>query len=263
MKVIILAAGEGTRLRPLTLKIPKCLVQLFGKTILEWQLETIRNCQINQIVLVTGYLNNKINFPDIRYYHNPNYDKTNMVETLFSAKNELNDSVIISYGDIIYEKSVLTSLINSKDEISVIVDDNWREYWETRFTNPLDDAESLILDKDGFITEIGQKATSFNRICAQFIGLIKFQGDGVEFLKEFYETKKNEAKNGINPLNPSIPFEKSYMTDLLDSMIKSGKKIKAIKIKNGWLELDSMNDNETYKKLQACGTLSKFIDLEK
>ena len=123
--------------------------------------------------------------------------------------------------------------------------------------------ELLILDKDGFITEIGQKATSFNRICAQFIGLIKFQGNGVEFLKEFYEIKKNEAKNGINPLNPSIPFEKSYMTDLLDSMIKSGKKIKAIKIKNGWLELDSMNDNETYKKLQTCGKLSKFIDLEK
>lgn len=263
MKIIILAAGEGTRLRPLTLKNPKCLVNLFGKSILEWQLETIRNCQINQIIIVTGFLNKKINFSDIKYYHNPNYSKTNMVETLFSAKEELNDSVIISYGDIIYEKKVLQSLVNSQEDISVIVDDNWKEYWETRFTNPLDDAESLIIDKDGFITDIGQKVTSFNKICAQFIGLMKFQDAGIEFLNDFYESKKNAAKNGTNPLNPSIPFEKSYMTDLLDSMIKSGKKIKAVNIKNGWLELDSMNDYETYKKLQLEGKLSKFINLEK
>ena len=191
------------------------MINLFGKSILEWQLEVFRSCKITEIVVVTGYLNNLINLPNVRYYNNPHYNKTNMVETLFTAKNELENSVIISYGDIIFEESVLKSLIDSKDEISVIVDESWKEYWETRFENPLVDAESLIVDSDGYITEIGQKVTSYNKICAQFIGLIKFQDKGIEFLKEFYENKKIESKQGVNPLNPSVQFEKSYMTDLL------------------------------------------------
>lgn len=262
MKSIILAAGEGTRLKPLTLKIPKCLVKLFGKSILEWQLDTFHNCNITDIVVITGYLKDLINLPNLRYYNNPNYDKTNMVETLFTAKNELKDSVIISYGDIIFEEFVLKSLINSEDEISIIVDMNWKEYWESRFKDPLDDAESLLLDSDNYITEIGQKVTSYDKIHGQYIGLMKFQGKSIDFLKDFYEEKKFASKNGINPLNPSIPFEKSFMTDLLNSLIKSGKKIKAIPIKNGWLELDSMSDYDTYNKLYGNKQISKFFNVK-
>jgi choline kinase len=263
MKSIILAAGEGTRLRPLTLKIPKCLVKIFGKSFLEWQLNTFHNCNINDIVVITGYLKDLINLPNIRYYNNSNYDKTNMVETLFTAKDELKDSVIISYGDIIFEEHVLKSLINSEEEISVIIDQNWKEYWELRFKNPLDDAESLLLDSNNYITEIGQKVTSYDKIHGQYIGLMKFQGNGINFLKNFYEEKKLDAKNGINPLNPSVPFEKSFMTDLLNGIIKSGKKIKAIQIKNGWLELDSISDYDIYNKLYKNKQLSKFFNVEK
>ena len=96
MKVIILAAGEGTRLRPLTLNNPKCLVELFGKSILQWQIDIFNDFQIKNIIIVKGYLEKKINLPNITYYINEKFSTTNMIETLFSARNEMNESIIIS-----------------------------------------------------------------------------------------------------------------------------------------------------------------------
>jgi choline kinase len=113
LKAVILAAGEGKRLRPLTDKVPKGLVSIFGKSVLEWQINTFHACGIHDISIVTGYKGDMINFPNVTYYKNEKYDSTNMVETLFCAKEKLTDSVIVSYGDIIFEKSVLDKLIES------------------------------------------------------------------------------------------------------------------------------------------------------
>jgi L-glutamine-phosphate cytidylyltransferase len=261
MKAIILAAGQGTRLRPLTENKPKCLVNLFGKSLLEHQLKIFRECDIEDISLVKGFQENKINESNITYFINVNYETTNMVESLFCAKDKLIDSVIISYGDIIFENKVLKKLIESKDDCSVIVDLKWEKYWKIRFDDPLDDAESLEFDKNNFITNIGQKETSMDKIQGQYIGLMKFQGNGLKFLREFYENSKKESKIGTNPLNSNVKFESSYMTDLLQCMINKGCKIKAIFIENGWLEVDSIKDHKIYNKKLKDGSLSEIFNL--
>ena len=248
MEAIILAAGEGKRLRPLTNNTPKCLVNLFGKSLLQQQIETFRSCKIDDISVVTGHLNQMINFENITYFQNPNFKTTNMVETLFCAKEKLTNSVIVSYGDIIFEKNVLQKLIDSDDGLSVVIDKNWKKYWEMRFDNPLNDIESLILD-DGYISNIGQKVNSFDKIQGQYIGLMKFQNEGMSFLLDFYENAKKKSKDErVNILNSNLPFEKSYMTDLLQGLINAGCKIKAVPVNNGWLELDSYHDYEVYNK---------------
>lgn len=262
MNAIILAAGEGKRLRPLTNKKPKGLVELFGKSILERQIELFLDSGITDISIVTGYNDKMIKFNQINYFHNPNFKTTNMVETLFCAEEKLKESTIISYGDIIFEKTVLQKLIDSKYEISIIIDLAWKEYWEKRFENPLDDAESLTLH-DGFITNIGQKPLTLEQIQGQYIGLMKFQNNGIKNLKEFYNYSRKIAKSGINPLNSKIPFNQSYITDLLQSMINSGYELKAVPIEHGWLELDTFNDYQLYQKLYESKQLTKFIKLIK
>ena len=104
MKAIILAAGEGKRLRPLTNNTPKCLVNLFGKSLLQWQIETFRSCQIDDISVVTGYRSELINLPGLKIFQNKKFETTNMVESLFCASQELSEQTIVSYGDIIFEK---------------------------------------------------------------------------------------------------------------------------------------------------------------
>ena len=261
MKAIILAAGQGKRLHPMTKNIPKCMVKLFGKSLLEWQLETYRSCSITDISVVVGYCSDVINFPNVNYYNNKKFETTNMVETLFCAKEKLMGSVIVSYGDIIFEKKLLEKLINSNENFSVVVDKSWEKYWKIRFDNPLEDAESLVLDKDGYIQNIGKKVENINEIEGQYIGLMKFQKSGLDYLKEFYEKMKNSIEFGINPLNPSIPFEKSYMTDFLQGLINAECKLKSVPVENGWLELDTLHDYEIYEKMNKVGTLKQFFSL--
>ena len=263
MKALILAAGEGRRLRPLTNETPKCMVNIFGKSLLEHQLGVFHKLGIHEITVVTGYKSDTIKIPDIKYYKNEKYDSTNMVETLFCAENELNGSVIVSYGDIIFEKSVVEKLIKSNEDFSIVIDKNWERYWLIRFENPITDVESLKLDENGYIKEIGRKVSEITKIEGQYIGLMKFQNKGLEFMKRFYHEAKTESKKTGNILNSQISFEKSFMTDFLQGLINAGCNLKSVPISNGWLELDTINDFYAYNKLYKDKQLSEFIDLTK
>lgn len=263
MKVIILAAGSGTRLSPLTDNRPKCMVELFGKSLLQWQLEVYKKLGITDISIVTGYKHHLIEFENIKMYHNSNFETTNMVETLFCAEKDFSEDVIISYGDIVFETDVLKKLIESKDEFSIVVDKNWKKYWEIRNENPLEDAESLKIDKNGNIITIGQKVSDISEIQAQYIGLMKFQGKATSIIKNFYHKMKEQSKNGKNPLNVELPFEKSYMTDLLFGLIKEGIKFHAIQIQNGWLELDTKKDYDVYNLMGKNEIISEIFNINK
>ncbi|WP_185736673.1 NTP transferase domain-containing protein [Candidatus Nitrosopumilus sp. SW] len=262
MKSIILAAGEGKRLRPLTENIPKCLVKLFGKSLLEQQIDTFKKCNIFDISVVTGYKADSIKIPGLKIYKNSDYSSTNMVETLFCAKNEMVSEVIVSYGDIIFESRVLEKLIDSEDDVSIIIDKEWEKYWKIRFDDPLEDVETLLLDKNNYILDLGQKPKSLDEIQGQYIGLMKFQGKGLEFMLKYYDDVKGEFENtGKNCLNPNLEFRKSYMTDFLRGMISEGCKIKGIPINNGWLEVDSVKDFQTYSRMYDDKTLNPFFSI--
>ena len=88
-RVLILAAGSGKRLRPLTKNKPKILVSLFGKSILQRQLELFKSCKIKDIAIVSGYKSNLLKKFKIINFQNKNYDNTNMVVSLFSAMSFL------------------------------------------------------------------------------------------------------------------------------------------------------------------------------
>ena len=107
LKSIILAAGQGNRLRPLTNEKPKCMVELFGKSLIEHQINAYTSCNISDINIVTGFRSDSITISNVRYFRNEHYEITNMVESLFCAEEILNGNVIVSYGDIIFENKSL------------------------------------------------------------------------------------------------------------------------------------------------------------
>jgi L-glutamine-phosphate cytidylyltransferase len=261
MNAIILAAGRGERLLPHTLTKPKCMVKLFGKTLLEHQLSIFKKCGIKNICVVTGHKSESIKYNNINYIKNYNFMKTNMVESLFSAVDKFTGSTIISYGDIIFEEKILQKLIDSTHEFSIIVDKQWEKYWKMRFNNPLDDLESLKLDDEQNIISIGEQINSLNEIQGQYIGLMKFQNTAISKIKSFYTKSRSIYQNThVNPLNSKLPFENSYMTDFLQGLINDGEKLKAITIENGWLELDTINDYNLYIKKNLEKTLFKLYD---
>src|SRR5262245_60623945 len=122
MKAIILAAGEGSRLRPYTNDKPKCLVEYKGRPIIDYTLEALRACGIDDIVVITGYKSEVFIRSGVREYTNALYASTNMVHTLFCAEAEMTDDLVISYGDIIFDSAVLPALVASPADVAVVVD---------------------------------------------------------------------------------------------------------------------------------------------
>ena len=240
-KLIILAAGEGSRLRPLTNDRPKCLIQFEnGCSLLDLQIKTARFCGIDDIIVVKGYLSEKMNRKDVRYCHNKDYETTNMVESLWCAREYLHGDVIISYGDIVYEASVLKKILADPNDIAVVVDQEWQKYWEKRSVKPVDDAESLQINASGHITDIGQQVDSLDVPDAQYIGLLRFQNYGVDVLRNQYEKSIDKAFTSKQRHH----VRNIYMTDLLQKIIAQGCPISAVKIKRKWLEIDTVKDYE-------------------
>ena len=238
MRVIILVAGQGTRLRPLTNDRPKCMVELNKKPLIQYQLDLFKEFCINDINVVTGYLEEKINFESINKFYNPDYASTNMLYTLFCAKElfDGSDDILISYGDIIYNSEVLTKIMDSKGKVNVVVDRDWKDYWQARMDNPLEDAETLKIDDNGSIKELGKKATSYDDIEGQYIGLIKIRKDFVVDFKNYYENLDNTS------VYDGKDYNNMYMTSFLQLITENVEPLNPVFIHNGWMEIDAPSD---------------------
>ena len=235
-KVILLVAGEGKRLRPYTLDRPKCMVEVDGISLIDRQLAVLKAEGLDDIVMVGGYKADMLKREGIKLKINPRYYETNMVWTLFSAEEELDGDVIVSYGDIVYSREILQALLKSDANIAVTIDKEWESYWRARNDDPLDDAETLKLREDGTIKEIGQKPKSIDEIEGQYMGLMKFSTEGVKQIKEIFHT----AINNGELIGKDV--ENAYMTDLLQAVINSGQQINAIPVYGGWIEVDTVDD---------------------
>jgi len=258
-KVIILAAGEGSRLRPYTNDIPKCMVSLAGSPLLSHQLSSIKKCNIlsNNIALAGGYKSDALKKFDLKIFENLNFSNTNMVTTLFCAREFMtsNDDLIITYGDIVYEEKILRSVIEGKDEINIVADIDWEKLWRIRMSEPLKDAETFVMDKNFYIKELGKKAFSLSQIQAQYIGLIKIRKDMVpKFINVYDQMDRLVSYDGNN-------FDKMYMTSFIQYLIDLKWKVKATLINNGWLEVDTIEDLKSYEKLLDEGLLNKYCQL--
>jgi len=258
MKAIILAAGRGSRLSKYTKNIPKGLLQFGGMSLIERQIMIMKKLGIKDISIVKGYMNNKITFSGIDYFHNKNFLETNMVESLFSAEEKLNSGCIVCYSDIIYEKEILEKVIEAPNEIGVVVDRNFKTYWKKRLGKEYNsDMESMII-RNNEIVSLGNPNPSDSEINGRYVGIIKFSDSGIKKLKYFYDFFKGQNK--ISKFG-NREFKKWHMTDLLEAMINEGCSINPIYISRGWLEFDTDNDYENYNLWFEEKTLNNFINI--
>ena len=172
IKAVILAAGVGSRIRPLTDNCPKSLLEIGGNTILEIMISNIQSCGINEVVFVVGYLQEKIKdyvnkqFPDLdaHFVTNERYFETNTGYSLMLTRDWIQDSTFIKFdADVVFDKKILTKLIECEyenclcidksinldaEEIKVIVDDQNRIVKANKTVNPQDAVgESIGIEK--------------------------------------------------------------------------------------------------------------------
>ncbi|MGM0632220.1 MAG: NTP transferase domain-containing protein [Pseudomonadota bacterium] len=258
MRAVILAAGQGSRLRPHTDDRPKGMVELAGRPLLHRQIEVLRDAGVDDIVLVSGYRGDQLRMPGVRLMENPRYAETNMVSTLFCAESAIREApgdVLITYADIVYEPRVLQSVLQCTAPLCVAVDREWRAFWELRMDDPLSDAETLRLVDGDRITEMGKKPYSYADIQGQYMGLMKLRGDHRDAFCEHWHSMDRQA------IYDGKDFDNMYMTSYLQHLIDSDWDVRAAFTDNGWLEVDTVEDLARYESLQREGRLRSFIRL--
>ena len=168
-----------------------------------------------------------------------------MVYSLMCARDdyEAYDEIIISYGDIVYNKSVVEALLSADEDFAVVVDRNWLSYWQMRFSDPLSDAESLRLDDAGRIVDIGKEASTVTEIQGQYIGLMKFSRRAMSICNAIYDGLEVDNE-GVSPadLPTTRSNRKMYMTDLIQEIIDQGHPVHPVLIDGGWLGIDTLED---------------------
>ena len=246
MNAIILAAGEGSRLQPETTNIPKVMVKLFGKSLLEMQIDVFKKCGINDISVVTGYLADKITFPSINYFKNENYSSTAGNESLFCAKEKLQDSTIITYGDLVFEKAVIEQVIDFKGDIGIAVELDWKLHYGGRTLHPMSEADNVMFDKEGNILEIRKNIQKPDSKIGEFAGIVKLSKKGSSILlKKFYELQKSH--NGRFHNAPSL--KQAIIPDMIQELIDSEINVEPILILGKWCEVDTPQDLEIAQKI--------------
>ena len=260
MKAIILAAGQGMRLKKYTQDLPKGMLIFQGKTIIERQIDLYRKCGIIDIIIVRGYAAEKINYDGIRYYTNSDYETTNMVESLLTAKAEFSDSIIVSYSDILFSEQMLRKMLSVNTDYAVAVDDNWRVYWEKRYDRVDFDIESLVINENDLITSIGLENPEIDEIDARYIGLLKFSKKALKRIQSIRNRDSHDffdkpwQQSGKN-------IRQSYMTDLLNALIQDGCPVNAIRFKNGWIEFDTNEDYERACRWVVDGSINILLNM--
>jgi choline kinase len=246
MRAIILAAGQGTRLSPLTDDRPKCLVPFLGKPILDHVLASLAAAGIDDVAVVTGYRADMIAARGLTTRHNPDFERTNMVHSLFCAEDLMtDDDLLIVYGDIVFHPRLALALKESPAPFALAVNTRWRELWERRMTDPLSDAETLKLDSGGNIVELGKRPKSYDEVQGQFTGLIRIARDTLPAVRRYYAALDRSAHYD------GKDFANMYMTSFLQAVIDGLMPVKAVPMDGGWLEIDSIDDLRASEAMAA------------
>ena len=120
MQALILASGKGERLYPLTKAIPKPLVEIGNRAILGCQIDNLIGCGITDVIITTGYFEDKIkeyikeNYPNLNvcYVNNPKYKTTNYIYSMWLTREFIDDDIVLLHGDLVFERELLERLIS-------------------------------------------------------------------------------------------------------------------------------------------------------
>ncbi|MGZ4032335.1 MAG: phosphocholine cytidylyltransferase family protein [Tumebacillaceae bacterium] len=233
MKLVILVAGVGSRLRPLTDNKPKCLVEVGGQAIVARFLEqAVETKAFDEVVLITGYLHDQIAaFVDewqkthdlpVRLVHNERYDETNNGYTLLCAQEFLRDGFVLTDGDLLLDAEILRR-VASHPESHLAVD----------MQSKLDEeAMKFVLDENGYVTELSKEIT-VERGLGESIGLCKMNAADVPAI--INHLAKLVEQGELN----------EYYERAFQELIREGWKLKVVDVGDlRWVEVDDLNDME-------------------
>ena len=190
MKAVILAAGVGSRLRPLTDKLPKSFIPVDGKPLIEYSLDNLKDAGITEAVIVTGFMESFFkkelgdchNGIEIQYISNKEYESTGSMYSLSRTEGKINEDIILFESDLLYEPRAIERLLDSPEPDVILVAP----------ASGSNDEVFIEFDGDGRLTDLGKDVPP-DRAYGELAGITKLSR---EFLQELYGTAKEDYAGG-------------------------------------------------------------------
>jgi choline kinase len=226
MKAILISAGKGERLYPLTKNTPKSLLEVGkGLTILETQLHSLAENNIKDIVIITGFKAEQIE-AKVRDYQkdlnittvfNPFFDISNNLLSVWMARHHMTDDFISINGDDVFSAEVIENLLKCDNDISMVIDEK-QEY---------DDDDMKVVHKNGEILEVSKKIDQ-DKANGESVGIIKFSKKGPKIYTDMLDEMVRD------PQNRNVFYLKA-----IQEIINKGYKINYSMCKESdWAEID-------------------------
>ncbi len=248
---VILGAGKPNYqkdLMELLNDVPPLMLDIKGKTLLQRNTDVLQGLGLKNIHVVTGYGSDKVDANGIKNIFNPDYEKGYILNSLMKARKILNDKVLVCYGDTMFDRQLIESLINRQEDIVLVVDPSFKNYDTNNHVLELvmtkerpPTAIRTLSKKSSPVAEISNKMAKA-RADYEFVGIALFSKQGFSnFIKE-YEIAKKKYSQG--KFGSASSFAKASFADLINEMVKKDYRIDTLEVRSGWIELHTF---ENYK----------------
>jgi choline kinase len=229
-RAIILAAGRGSRLGPITADQPKCLIPLAGRTLMDWQIDALAAAGVGEVVVATGFRTEKVEAQlakrsDVRAraVFNPFYHVADNLGTCWMMRGEMDEDFIIINGDTIVSAEIVKRLLDgAKQPITVTIDEK-----------DAYDSDDMKVSRNGaLLTAIG-KTLPPEQTDAESIGMLAFRGEGPKLFSD-----------QVDGMMRTSAGTKNWYLKAIDALAPTGK-VGTVSIRGmAWQEVDFPLDLE-------------------
>jgi choline kinase len=249
MRAIVLSAGQGKRLLPLTADLPKCLLPIGnGQTVLDFQLRALARCGIARVSVVSGFgierverflATHPVEGVDVEVVFNPFFSVSDNLASCWVARGAMQDDFVLLNGDTLFEPGVLKRLLASGPAPITVTIDHKRAYDE--------DDMKVSLDDDGRLLAIGKNLKP-EFVHGESIGMLCFRGAGVRRFREAVE-RAMRTPEGL----------RAWYLSVVNALAPEGG-VETASIRGlWWREIDSPDDLEEVQRSLAAGARAAAV----
>jgi choline kinase len=244
MRAIVIGAGRGSRLGRETDVVPKALVSVMGRPMLDWILAALQEAGFarKDVLFIGGYKAEVVQarYPDLSFVINREWERNNVLASLLCARAELTDGFVSTYADIVYRGSTAKRLAAAPHDKVLVCDTDWRRRYLDRSLHPESDGEKMRARGEQ-VVEVSRRIAS-ESASGEFIGVAKFSPAGASELLAAYDRAQALFAASGQPWREGRTFERAYLIDLVQWMIESGSTFHRVDTHGGYMEIDTGED---------------------
>ncbi len=237
LHAVVLAASRGAALGVLTEDRPKCMIDIRGQPLLHRLVSTLKGSGVTEVTVVRGYRKDAIDLASIKTIDNDAYATTGEAASLACAYEALDGPCLVSYGDILFRRYILKTLLESAADITLVVDSRWRDpgfraagrtadlvHCSRPFTGSYLDEEPVRLER--IAGELGEDGAH-----GEWIGLAKLSAGGAHRVRAEIEAMRADGS-----------LDQAGLPELFSRLLAAGEEISVLYVTGHWLDVDDAFD---------------------